>query len=114
MEYITYEMFGAKGDGQTDDMPAIVRAHAEANRRGLPVKASPGAAYYISPRRATAVIRTSVDWTGASFVIDDRGCDPNGAIFSVPPEHSLLPSLWPNVRPERVTWSQKTKPITLA
>ena len=49
-EFITYEAFGAIGDGVTDDMPAIAKAHAEANRLGLPVKAKEGAVYYISPK----------------------------------------------------------------
>lgn len=71
-EYITYEMFGAVGDGIADDMPAIARAHAEANRRGLPVRAGAGAVYYISPRDMTAMIMTDTDWTGAKFTIDDR------------------------------------------
>lgn len=47
MEYITYEMFGAVGDGVTDDLPAIVKAHAEANAKSLPVKAKEGATYYL-------------------------------------------------------------------
>ena len=38
-EFLTYEQFGAIGDGVADDMPAIVRTHAEANRLGLPVRA---------------------------------------------------------------------------
>ena len=37
MEYITYEMFGAAGDGVQDDMPSIRKAHEEANRLHLPV-----------------------------------------------------------------------------
>ena len=41
-KYITYEQFGAKGDGVTDDMPAIIAAHQAANEKGLPVKAKAG------------------------------------------------------------------------
>lgn len=73
--FITYEMFGAVGDGRTDDMPAIVRAHEAANRQGLPVRAREGATYYISPRDRTAVVQTSADWRGARFVIDDVNCE---------------------------------------
>ena len=36
-KFITYEKFGARGDGVTDDMPAIVEAHRYANEKGLPV-----------------------------------------------------------------------------
>ncbi len=74
MEAITYEMFGAVGDGRADDMPAIAKAHAEANRTGRPVKARAGAVYYISPKDATAVVQTPTDWTGAKFIIDDVNC----------------------------------------
>ena len=84
MKTMTYEMFGAVGDGRADDMPAIVRAHEAANREGLPVRAREGAVYYISPRDRTAVIQTSTDWTGARFVIDDVNCENlRGPVFSV-------------------------------
>lgn len=73
MEYITYEMFGAVGDGVTDDLPAIVKAHAEANAKSLPVKAKEGATYYLRGHGCIAVIQTSTDWTGARFIIDDSG-----------------------------------------
>ena len=83
-EFLTYEMFGAIGDGIADDMPAIVRAHEEANRLALPVRAREGAAYYISPADRTAVVKTSVNWTGARFIIDDRDCENrNAPVFCV-------------------------------
>lgn len=89
---ITYEMFGAAGDGVCADMPAIVRAHHEANRLGLPVKAKDKAAYYISPKNATAIVKTSVDWSGARFIIDDRNCENRGAaVFSVQSPEEPLP-----------------------
>lgn len=74
-EHITYEMFGAAGDGIQDDMPSIVQAHLEANRLNMPVKAKAGAVYYISPKWQTAKVETSVDWRGAKFVIDDVACE---------------------------------------
>lgn len=85
-EYITYEMFGAKGDGVTDDYDAIVLAHEAANERNLPVKARAGANYYIGHMgyfltpvedgksrnlEKGALIMTNTDWTGAKFTIDD-------------------------------------------
>lgn len=86
MEYITYEMFGAAGDGVTDDMPAIAAAHADANAKGLPVRVKKGVVYYISPKALTAVVRTDTDWTGAEFIIDDRDCEHRGAsLFVLPP-----------------------------
>ena len=52
--WITYEDFGAVGDGVHDDMEAIVRAHDYANECGLPVRAKDSATYYIGmPIHAT-------------------------------------------------------------
>lgn len=69
--YVLYSEFGAVGDGITDDLAAIIETHEYANRYGIPVKADEGAVYYIAAVD-TAVIRTDTDWTGASFIIDDR------------------------------------------
>lgn len=69
---LTYEEFGAKGDGVTDDFAAIARTHDEANRCGATVKGSANATYYIGKVDKPAIIRTNVDWCGAHFVIDDR------------------------------------------
>ena len=67
--------YGAKGDGKTDDYDAIVKTHAEANAKGLPVKADQGAVYYIGHMDKNntkgALIMTATDWTGAEFIIDD-------------------------------------------
>ncbi len=68
---ITYEEFGAMGDGKTDDHPAICEAHAEANRRGVPVHAKQGATYHLGRRDLTAVIATDTDWGTSRFTIDD-------------------------------------------
>ena len=69
--YITYEQYGARGDGRHDDMPAIVAAHDAANEKCLPVKARAGAVYYIGSSLLTAHIRTDTDWGTARFIIDD-------------------------------------------
>ncbi len=71
-KYLCYEDFGAKGDGITDDMEAIVACHEEANKTGTPVKTKDGAAYYIGGRPLTAVIMTDVDFGTSTFIIDDR------------------------------------------
>ena len=73
--FITYEKYGAKGDGITDDMPAIVAAHAAANEKGLPVKAKDGKTYYIGNAPLTAEIRTDTDFGKASFIIDDTDAE---------------------------------------
>ena len=77
--YVSYEDFGAVGDGVTDDFTAIYRAHEYANEHKLPVKATPGKTYYIfdttlgtGDTAYAAVIKTDVDWQGANFIIDDR------------------------------------------
>lgn len=67
-----YEDFGAKGDGQSDDLKAIVATHAFANEHNLPVKCNEGAEYYIGGSDLTALIQTNVDFGNAAFVIDDR------------------------------------------
>ena len=72
--YVSYSDFGAIGDGENDDFLAIKAAHDYANEHGLPVRAEPGATYYIwifSVGRQIDV-RTDTDWTGATFIIDDR------------------------------------------
>lgn len=70
-KYLTYEQFGAKGDGVTDDFPAIIATHAAANEKGLPVKATDGKTYYIGNTSGTAVVRTDIDFGTARFIIDD-------------------------------------------
>ncbi len=85
-EYVTYEEFGAVGDGKADDQDAIVAAHAAANERGLPVKAGDGKTYYIGRGAKVAVIMTDVDFGTASFVIDDRDVENLRApVFRVEP-----------------------------
>ena len=84
MEFITYEQFGAVGNGVADDMPAIVKAHEEANKLNLPVRAKDGATYYLAPVGRTAIVQTSTDWTGAKFIIDDVGVEKYTApVFEV-------------------------------
>ncbi len=71
-EYVSYEEFGAKGDGIADDFPAIVACHDFANYHSLPVRAKDGAVYYIGGMAITAMIMTDTDFGTAKFIIDDR------------------------------------------
>ena len=71
-EFVTYEQFGAIGDGKADDQQAIVAAHAAANEKGLPVKATDSKTYYIGGGSTVAIVKTDVDFGTAKFVIDDR------------------------------------------
>jgi hypothetical protein len=88
--YVTYEQFGAVGDGIADDLPAIVQAHEYANTHGLPVKSDPKACYYLSGRALTAVVQTDTDWNDSKFIIDDRAVENNKVhIFEI--RSSLAP-----------------------
>lgn len=69
---VTYSDFGAKGDGKTDDIKAISKAHEFANQNHLPVKADDGAVYYIGGDELTVEIQTDSDFGNATFIIDDR------------------------------------------
>ena len=52
ISYVTYEDFGAVGDGKTDDFDAIIRTHEYANENGLSVFANETATYYIGGKNA--------------------------------------------------------------
>lgn len=85
-DYITYEDFGAVGDGKADDFEAIVKAHEYANANGLSVFADETATYYIGGADKTAVIMTDTDWSTARFVIDDTEVENRSAwVFNVAP-----------------------------
>ncbi|MDX9978990.1 MAG: hypothetical protein RBU25_02980, partial [Lentisphaeria bacterium] len=94
---VRYREFGAKGDGKTDDIDAIVAAHAFANQHGLPVRADEGATYYIGGKDRTAVIQTDTDFGTAAFIIDDTAVENRGSnIF-------LVRSNLESFKPEGVT-----------
>jgi len=81
---VSYEAFGAVGDGVADDLPAIVEAHAFANTHGLPVKTRPAATYHLGRRALTAIIATDTDWSTSRFVIDDTDVENHRAsLFAV-------------------------------
>lgn len=81
---VHYSDFGAKGDGKTDDMDAIVATHAFANQQGLKVLADKGASYYIGGKKRTAIIQTDTDFGEANFIIDDTDVeDRNASVFLV-------------------------------
>ncbi|MBO5946216.1 MAG: hypothetical protein J6Q69_06370, partial [Clostridia bacterium] len=113
ISFVTYEDFGAVGNGKLDDFEAIYKTHVFANISGQVVKATAGKTYYIhnpillaegdksaSPKEIP--IQTNVIWDGAYFIIDDstisvlkgeHGADfYNYNIFTVIPneEHELI------------------------
>lgn len=83
-DYVTYEDYGAVGDGKHDDQAAIIAAHAAANKAGLPVRAADDKTYYIGGGKALAIIKTDTDWGTARFIIDDVKLeDLNKPVFVV-------------------------------
>ena len=81
---VTYEQFGAVGDGVADDLPAIRRAHEHANANGLPIRSRPDATYHLGRQALTAVIATDTDWNTSRFTIDDTDVDDHKAsLFEV-------------------------------
>lgn len=89
---VRYGEFGARGDGVTDDMDAIVKAHAFANQHRLPVKADDGATYYIGGKNKSAVIQTNTDFGSAKFIIDDTSVENRTTnVFTVRSDQKSFP-----------------------
>ncbi len=85
-DFVTYEDFGAVGDGKTDDLEAIVKTHEYANANSLSVFANETATYYIGGADKTACIMTDTDWSTARFIIDDTQVKNRSAwIFNIAP-----------------------------
>ncbi|MDQ8197441.1 hypothetical protein QEH56_04740 [Pelagicoccus enzymogenes] len=81
---VSYENFGAAGDGVTDDAVAIAATHAYANQHQLKVRAKDNATYYIGGEERTAYIQTDTDFGNASFIIDDTAVEKRDApVFEV-------------------------------
>ncbi|MBQ3498312.1 MAG: hypothetical protein IJA87_04195 [Clostridia bacterium] len=88
-EYVTYEEFGAVGDGKADDFDAIIKTHKYANENGLSVFANETATYYIGGANKTAYIMTDVSWSTAKFIIDDTNVENRSAwVFNIAPSQS--------------------------
>ena len=72
-KYVSYEEFGAVGDGVTDDFDAIEAAHLYANEHNLVVKPNKEATYYVGAKLTREIpIECDVDFNDAHFVIDDN------------------------------------------
>ncbi|MDX1683324.1 MAG: hypothetical protein R3336_09405, partial [Phycisphaeraceae bacterium] len=90
-EPVRYRDFGAVGDGKTDDLAAIHRAHVFANEQGRPVKADDQATYYLGRAATTVPIQTDTDWGEASFIIDDTDVvDRTAHVFEVASAHEPI------------------------
>lgn len=80
-EAVNYSMFGATGDGETDDGPHLKLAHIYANRKNIPVVNLSGE-FWIKDTHSIP-ITTSVHWGKTVFHIDERFARKNAPRFSV-------------------------------
>ncbi len=96
---ITYEEYGAVGDGVTDDFFAIKAAHDDANANKLIVHATASATYYIgnANKRNSVVVKTNTYWHGCKFIFDDNeiiaygtGISRDIPIFLVSPDNGMM------------------------
>ena len=78
ISFVTYEEFGAVGDGKADDFLAMKAAHDFANISGQIVRSEVGKRYRIHETRTNGAgavqyitIKTNVDWGGAEIIVDD-------------------------------------------
>ena len=88
--YVTYEQFGAVGDGVADDFLPIYKAHNYANEHKLPVKTPGNKIYRINHtfvgegddvRVETINIMTDVDWGNSEIYIDDSDLNPFDSFY---------------------------------
>lgn len=101
-DFVTYEQFGAVGDGKADDFEAIVKTHEYANQNALSVFANETATYYISGAAKTAYIKTNTDWSTARFIIDDTNVkNRNFWIFNISPSQDSI-NITDNVSPLKI------------
>ena len=85
---LSYEEFGAVGDGCHDDFDAIIKCHDEANRLGAAVKTNNDATYYIGGANKSAIIKTDVDFGKSKFIIDDRRLEKiTSYVFIIASDH---------------------------
>ena len=80
-KFVSYEDFGAVGDGKTNDYYAIKRAHEYANEHHLPVITDSSKTYYVSETRidgvpTTVEVKTNVNFGDSHFIIDDSAYVP--------------------------------------
>ena len=93
---ITYELFGAKGDGKTNDYEAIDQAHRCGEALGTTVYGTSNKTYYIKESNPIT-IKTNTNWNNAKFIIDDsvdRLYDPIFIITNEPSKESELSNIF--------------------
>ena len=85
LTYVTYEMFGAKLDGETDDTEAVINCHNYANQYKLKVVQNRGTLYIPSATKDNCpIINTSCDFTGMTIKFDSNNDDNTVMIIADP------------------------------
>ena len=88
---VTYEAFGAVGDGKSDDFAAIWKAHNHANSHQLPVRAKDAATYYIGGGKKSVTVMTNTNFGKAKFIIDDRDVESRKSeVFKITSKHKSI------------------------
>lgn len=85
MQYVTYEMFGAKLDGETDDTEAVINTHNYANLHNLKVVQKRGTLYIPSATLNNCpIINTDCDLTGLKIKFDEYSDNQTVMIIADP------------------------------
>ena len=109
--YVTYEQFGAVGDGVADDFLPIYNAHNYANEHGLTVKTDETKHYRIhytfvgegeDKKPEPIIIKTNVDWGKTKFTIDDSDLNPFDPWFKNMPKLPIFKVI-SDYAPEKIT-----------
>lgn len=96
-EYVNYKMFGAQGDGVSDDGEAILKAHSYANKKKIPV-VNPSGEFWIKKTKRIP-IQTNTFWGNTIFHIDES--------FNLPREPHF--EILPDEEGKAIVLDQKTK-----
>lgn len=68
---VSYNQFGARGDGITEDWDALYNTHTFANKNNYTVIGLTSSTYYICEAREPIIIQSNVDWQNCTIIIDD-------------------------------------------
>ena len=83
VDYVTYEQFGAVGDGVTDDYESIFKTHEFANINNKKVITNNNKTYLIKNVPKPIIIKNDVDWGKSKFIIDDSEITLNESYINV-------------------------------
>lgn len=98
--WVSYTDLGAKGDGKTDDMEAIVATHELANKHSISVKANDNATYFISGKDLSAIIQTNTNFGNSKFIIDDTDVkNRDSHVFTITSTKPAFPYSAGSVKP---------------